>query len=661
MIIKHKIDAFLFEIFPDTKGMNEAELERYFCEFYSTGLYKPTVLVEGNLITVDIDEKTISEQTKDYQKVVKLCENGQFSEAKLLLLRLIEENPRESEYYRIYGQILSDEGNQKEAINYLIDALRWDNSNGFALMMIGNIYAKHLKDTQTAITYYEQALNQQPTDIVSLTNIAFTFYQSESYEKALEYINKALAIDATYPNSLLTKALILIKLKLEEEAFNCCIETLKVFDKFPHKPYNKQIYQSAIEEAITLGEHAIEFFVGKICIKSYTDKLQFEGDKEIEIVVSDAISTPAKIEYAHRYKRDKHRVIHKSAYPGVDHLVMHELTHLDFELQAKKANNNFLFIASQLHVDKFRTDHLKMIEKLKKMQVDSESISKFEKSVFDGMNLQLYNTPIDLFIEHQLYEQFPKLRPIQFLSLNGLIKESIKAVTTPTIVELLPSNLLRASKVLSLVNAIQFKALYGVNYIDDFKATRDDVKLAMDFYDEFLEYKQDRHPGEEYEIILHWGKDLEIDEYFELQEEENESREEGLSFADEIERKLNSSEPEIYQKLDQKLFEKYQDNKEIDKAVIMFMIAALAYFKKLSIEQVKLIAFEFATVAELGISVEKENYTIPLISNKTFTGKEFLSWLYVSWALAVPEHLEKMGLKFEKEFELARGLYKNKD
>jgi hypothetical protein len=51
-----------------------------------------------------------------------------------------------------------------------------------------------------------------------------------------------------------------------------------------------------------------------------------------------------------------------------------------------------------------------------------------------------------------------------------------------------------------------------------------------------------------------------------------------------------------------------------------------------------------------------EYYAIPLIPNKTFTGKQFLSWLYVAWALAVPEHLEKMGLKFEKEFEVARSV-----
>ena len=40
------------------------------------------------------------------------------------------------------GQMLSDEGDQDEAINYLIDALRWDSKNAWALLMMGNIFAK---------------------------------------------------------------------------------------------------------------------------------------------------------------------------------------------------------------------------------------------------------------------------------------------------------------------------------------------------------------------------------------------------------------------------------------------------------------------------------------------------------------------------------------
>lgn len=658
MIIEHKIDVFLYEIFPQTKGLNLDELQLFFSEYYSSGIYKPNIEIVGDVIQVKIDENTILNHTKEYEKVVNLCEKGKYNEAKPLLAKLIQENPKVSEYYRIYGQILSDKGDQKEAINYLIDALRWDNTNGFAMMMIGNIYAKHLKDTQTAITYYEQALKQRPNDVVSLTNIGFTFYQCEDYQQALTYVDKAITTDGKYPNAELTKCLILTKLQRFEEAFECCIKTLKIFDNYPSKHFNDHVYLSAIQQATELAENAIESFKGKICIEKYVAFLSDLGGKEIEIVCSEEILTPAKIEYAHRYDREKHRVIYKESYPAIDHLVMHELTHLDFELQARTQKNNFLFIATQQHGAKFHFDISSTLEKLKQMKIDGEASEKFEKSVFDGMNLQMYNTPIDLFIEQHLHDNYEILRPIQFLSINGLIKESIKAVTTPTIVDILPKKILSASKVLSLVNALQFKDLFGVNYIEDFKATREELKMALDFYDEFLEYKQDKNAGEEYEIILNWAKDLEIDSYFELQEEKTENTDTILSFGDEVEQKLNNPEADIYQRVEQKLFEKYQNNKEIDKAVIMYMIAANSYFKNVSLEQIKKIAFEFASIGETGIKMEKENYEIPLIPNKLFTGKQFLSWLYVSWALAVPEHLEKMGLKFEKEFEVAKNVEK---
>ncbi len=162
--------------------------------------------------------------------------------------------------------------------------------------------------------------------------------------------------------------------------------------------------------------------------------------------------------------------------------------------------------------------------------------------------------------------------------------------------------------------------------------------------------------GEEYEIILHWAKDLGIDRYFELLKDENSEEISNDSFLANIEYNLNNPEEDIYQRVEQKLFNKYQNDKEIDKAVIMYMIEALSYLKKQSSEQVKEIAFEIASAGETGINMEKNDYSIPLVANKTFTGKQFLSWLYVAWAIAVPEHLAKMGLKFEREFEVARSV-----
>ena len=87
-----------------------------------------------------------------------LCEKGRYEEAKPILKQLIDKNPTNSEYHRIMGQILSDEGNQEEVINSLIDALRWDSKNGWDLLMLGNIFAKFKNDIETALNFLEQAL-----------------------------------------------------------------------------------------------------------------------------------------------------------------------------------------------------------------------------------------------------------------------------------------------------------------------------------------------------------------------------------------------------------------------------------------------------------------------------------------------------------------------
>ena len=58
---------------------------------------------------------------------------------------------------------------------------------------------------------------------------------------------------------------------------------------------------------------------------------------------------------------------------------------------------------------------------------------------------------------------------------------------------------------------MQFKDLYGLDLISEFKATKAEVKQAEKFYNEFLEYRDDKKPAEEYELVLHWAEDLKLD------------------------------------------------------------------------------------------------------------------------------------------------------
>ncbi len=99
------------------------------------------------------------------------------------------------------GQILSDEGDPEEAINCLIDALRWDSKNGWALLMMGNIFAKFKDDVTTALKYYDQALFANPNYNIAINNIGANLMQQGKIQEAKKYFWEAIKINNQYPNT----------------------------------------------------------------------------------------------------------------------------------------------------------------------------------------------------------------------------------------------------------------------------------------------------------------------------------------------------------------------------------------------------------------------------------------------------------------------------
>ena len=193
---------------------------------------------------------------------------------------------------------------------------------------------------------------------------------------------------------------------------------------------------------------------------------------------------------------------------------MHELVHLAFVIDAKKAQLNQLFIANKQHKAAFIKKIEPILQKFQKMGISADGISNYCNGLFNGLNLQIYNTPIDLFIEDFLFQSFPALRPAQFLSLNALIQVGLKATTDKKTLELSPKDVLSKSKIYTLVIALQYKALFGIDFIKDFQANTAELKQAQGFYEEYLQYKTDKEPAEEYELIMNWAEDLQLDKNF---------------------------------------------------------------------------------------------------------------------------------------------------
>lgn len=555
------------------------------------------------------------------------------------------------------GQILSEEGDQDEAINYLIDSLRWDSKNSWALLMMGNIFAKFKDDIPTAMKYYDQALIANPNDNITINNIGANLMQQGKLEEAKKYFWKAIRINDKYPNTHFALGMI-AEMELDlQSAFYNTIQAVKL-------NRNKDtLYQNSVRQAFEIAKKIIATDTGKKIFREYRHKLEFEGDRRIDIVKDEEIPTAAKFEFAENYERVFHIVKYKPSYPAVEHLIMHELVHLDFVIQARKDDLNQLFISNQSHKTRFISGLEPTIKKFKKMGISEKSITEYCTNIFEGMNRQIFNAPIDLFIEQFLFVEFPELRPYQFLSLYTMLQEGLKAVTDKKIVELSPKEIISKSKIYNLVNALQFKELFGFDFIKDFNATTSELNTANDFYNEYLQYKDDKKAGEEYELVLHWAEDLKLESNFELVNE-NEFRSKRTNIDDllsSIEKDPFDLESNIlYKEREMEKFQKSQQKIGTNMAVVMFMVDALKFFEDKPNDEIKKIAFEIAMQGTQGYKPEKESYKISSIKGKTFSGYNILAYYYVSWALAIPEMLSQLQLPFDDEYKLALTIYKPK-
>jgi tetratricopeptide (TPR) repeat protein len=642
---------FLFTIFPELANSEDIKIISVLENYYTYNSIKPSVRIEASLVIVDIDTPKIISQESDFSKVVSLCEKGNYGDAKPILNKLIKDNPTNSEYHRIMGQILSDEGDQNEAINCLIDALRWDSKNNWALLMMGNIFAKFKNDIPTAMKYYDHAVLANPNDFTSIYNIGAILYKEGKYEEAKKYLWESLKINNTYPNTHHVLALIAKSENDLHSAFYNVIQTLIL---------SKQInilYENSMKLAFELTKQIISTEDGKNIYRTFRKKLELEGGTEIDIFKDNTIQTPAKIEFAEVYNREKHTVRFKPDYPAVEHLIMHELVHLKFVIEARKEGLNMLFTSKSEQKTKFLKSIELTIQKLKKMNVGESEITNYCNGLFSGINLQVYNAPIDLFIENYLYNEYAELRPFQFFSIYNLLQEALRTVTDRNIAELSPNDILSKNKIYNLVNAFQFRDLYGIDLITEFKPTKVELKQAKLFYDEFLEYKDDKQPAEEYELVQHWADDLNLNPYFtlisEIEYNKNKKTESSLlSFFERLST-VKSETPADNETEMQHFLEKQKENgTNID--VVMFMVEALEYFESLSKDKIKEIAYEIAYKGTQGYDPNKIDYTIDLIPNKNFSGFQILAYYYVSFALGAPEILMEVGLPYHEEYLLAK-------
>jgi hypothetical protein len=398
--------------------------------------------------------------------------------------------------------------------------------------------------------------------------------------------------------------------------------------------------------------------------KGIKDELEAVDHINIRIVEDKSLNVHAKMEYAQLHAAKEHVIRYNPEKDFVEHLFIHEMMHLKMNQQATKVNRAKAVISSQATRNAFKKRYLSFMKK-RHSHIPSSELDKVIFGLADGLGLQLMNCPLDLMVEHLIYKYYQIVRPIQMLSLFHMEQDNINAVKQAAQNGFFPKEIVYANKVMNLVTSLHFKEMYGINLIGQYHPTKQELEHANDLYEEFKAYIDTYKAGDEYEMLEYFVQSFNMEELIEIVDESQitAGMKADLSMKGDLkdlaEGALSEEDADV---ANADFALKHQDGANPTETMMMsmYMLGAMEYFDTLEPGDVHRIALEIAMVGVTGIHPEKK-YSIKSMPNKEFGGYQLLAWYYVSWARAIPEKLEHLGLPFSKAYENALQMYNAKN
>ncbi|MBP3832411.1 MAG: tetratricopeptide repeat protein [Bacteroidaceae bacterium] len=595
------------------------------------------------------------------QQVLDLCNKNDFDKALVLLEEIIKEEPQNSEAWRILAQIhWVNMHMPDQAIDELIESLKCNPKNIWALVLMGNLLVKEKNDIEHGKNYYDKVLEYYPDNAIAINNIGATFMEKEEYEQALPYLKKALDINDSYANSYYGLGLCYYKMGNLKEAFDVCFKGAK---KSVDRPENPAIREELIKLYLTVAKDLANETNYINVWKGIKDELEEIDHRNIRITEDKSLTVSAKLEYAPLHAANEHVIRYNPEKNYVEHLFIHEMMHLKMNQQSSIANRGKAVISSENTRRAFKNRYYTFMKNTHK-GIPVIELNRIIVDLAEGMGLQLMNCPLDLFVEHLMYSQYKVVRPIQLLSLFHMEKDNINSVRQAKKTGFFPKEILYANKVMNIVTSMHFKDLYGINLIGQYQPTKQEFEHAKDLYEEFKAYLPTYKPGDEYEMVEYFVQSFNMEDFVMIVDEDEVSpaMKTDLSMkgdiADLAESALSKEEVE---EANADFAEKHKDGVDPTETMMMsmYMLGAMEFLDTLEPRDVHRIALEIAMVGVTGIN-PKNKYTIKSLPGKEFGGYELLAYYYVSWSRALPDKLDQLGLPFSNAYKTAMQMYNAK-
>ncbi|MFN3404953.1 MAG: tetratricopeptide repeat protein [Cytophagaceae bacterium] len=177
-----------------------------------------------------------------------LIEQKRYKEAKQEIGNLLQSDPNDAEALCLLAIIFLEEKKYEEAEELVLNAIKINPSNSFHYYLHAQILFQLDKNSEAEKKVHE-ALKIFPYDAECFALLAAIKLHDKEWEKALDYANKGLEVDADNINCLNYRSTALMKLDRKEDSFNTIAHALN------NDPYNAYTHANVGWALLEKGDH----------------------------------------------------------------------------------------------------------------------------------------------------------------------------------------------------------------------------------------------------------------------------------------------------------------------------------------------------------------------------------------------------------------------
>lgn len=494
---------------PETVSLDIDRLRRKLEDFYGFLPDSAEVQIDKDTVVLTWPEASSSSKTEAQrlaQKAAQRAKQGEHAKARDILKTVLELDPSLTDARRDLAMVCVELGEMEEAKNHLIEVLKLNPNDAWALVILANNYVREDEDFETAKRFLRRALELKPDDPWAMNSLAAVLTQTGEAEEGMKLCEDILRKHPGFGIAYMNKALWLVK----EQKFPEAAEVLRGMFKCDELldarattafEQGRSTYVKVQNIIANNKRNQSEILVDQLAAKAgelsgFPVKVT---SGPLEAIVA------AKVAMAWKHGTDHHLLtIREGDIPEIlkDHHALHELHHVLMETEARKTGTNKWFITTPEIRKAAFVSMDKEVRQMQRKGYNPEAIAQGVNQLAHGAVGFLYNCPLDMLIEQRIARDFPQIAEVQFCGVVQLAHDALTVSMRKDLRDFVPPTLQRINDTLNGAYALFVDELFGhaTAFASHYRTMRtfpESEKLYAEWKDSAGKFR----PGDEYELV----------------------------------------------------------------------------------------------------------------------------------------------------------------